>query len=220
LILINERSLVIDHLRLQTNSKNVKKVGVIHFYFDNHDAGNKTAEDVIRSFLKQIVYQMDDINVPKNLTLMFEHYNLKGISEEPTRDQLLSLLGECFDEFETVYICIDAFDECAEGERSMVLQGLQRLSSRKSRLFLTGRTYLLETLKTRGDHETQIWFRDASFQEIKAATSDIEIYLNEKIRAVSNADRLEKLRPRIVDAISSQSKGQYVHNFKNGSHFI
>jgi hypothetical protein len=190
----------------------VKKVGVIQFYFDDHEAHNQTADDVIRSFLKQIVYQMNNSDVPKRLGSMFDIQMEKGNSAEPTRDQFVSLLGECLDKFVVVYMCIDAFDECAEDERLKLLHGLQQLPSHKFRLFLTGRTYVLETPKMREDYETQIWLRDASFLEISATGSDIKTYLNEKLRTCANASHMEKTRPRIVDAISSQSNGQYILN--------
>jgi hypothetical protein len=153
---------------------------------------------------------MDDSDVLKRLFTMYDTQREKGKSAEPDRDQFIGLLGECFSKFATVYMCIDAFDECAEEERLKLLHGLQQLPSHKFRLFLTSRTYALETPVMREDHDTQIWLRDASRQEISATRADIETYLNERLLRDPNASRMEDIRPRIVAAISSQSNGQHV----------
>src|ERR1700685_2470840 len=68
----NGRSLVIDNLRPQTNIRNANKVGVIQFYFDDHDPNDQTADDVFRSFVKQIIYQMSDKEIPESLSQMYD----------------------------------------------------------------------------------------------------------------------------------------------------
>ena len=68
----NGRSLVIDNLRPQTNIRNANKVGVIQFYFDDHDPNDQTVDDVFRSFVKQIIYQMSDKGIPESLSQMYE----------------------------------------------------------------------------------------------------------------------------------------------------
>lgn len=207
------RSLVIDNLRPQTNSRNPKKVGVIQFYFDDHDPNFQTADDVVRSFVKQIVYQMSDNEVPEKLGNLYDTQIRQGKAAEPTTDQFVALLGECFDKFTMVYICIDAFDECVPEEGAKVLNGLQQLSCQKYRLFLTGRTHMLEDPKIRDNPETQIWLRDAEYQPIAATRPDIETYLNDHLHTTASTPYMDKIRPRIVEAISSQSNGQYVSYF-------
>lgn len=204
----NGRSLVIDNLRPLTNDRNLNKVGVIQFYFDDHDPNNQTADDVIRSFVKQIVYQMANRDFPELLENLFDTKVRLGMSAEPSRSQFIGLLGQCLERFTMVYLCIDAFDECDPDEGVKVLNALQQLPSHKYRLFLTGRTYLLETRQILCDHEISIWLRDASYQPISATRPDIEMYLNDQLQAATTWPHIDEIRPRIVEAISSQSNGQ------------
>lgn len=201
---------MIDNLRPQTNSLNSKKVGVLQFYFDNHDSNNQTPDDVIRSLLKQLVYQTSDNEFPQRLGELYDTQLRQGKSAEPNRDQFTGLLGDCMSNFTTVYICIDALDECTQDEAVKILKCLQQLPSRKCRLFITGRTYLLEVRNIRKDYETRIWLRDASYQAISATRTDIETYLNQRLQEdAESKPYMEKSRSRIVEAISLQSNGQY-----------
>ena len=149
-------------------------------------------------------------DMPRLLGSLFDAEMKNEKSAELIRDQFVSLLEECLDKFTMIYMCIDVLDECTEDERLKLLHGLQQLPSHKFRLFFTGRTYVLETPTIRDDREIKIWLRDVSFQEIRAARNDIEAYLNKELLTFPNTSRMEKIRPHIVDAISSQSNGQYV----------
>jgi hypothetical protein len=186
------------------------KIGVIQFYFDHRDPNNQTADDVIRSFIKQLVYQLKDGDIPKQLGILYDAQKAQGKVAEPSRSQFLGLLGEILLTFDMVYICIDAFDECLPEQGFEVLNGLQLLPPRRFRLFVTGRTYIFNTSKICGDGQTQIWLQDAIFLPISASRPDIEMYLHEQLQATGKGVRLEKIIPRIVEAISSQSEGQYI----------
>lgn len=70
--LTNSSFIVIDNLRPLTNTFNAKEIGIIQFYFDDGDPNNQTVDDVIRSFIKQLVYQLKDGDIPKQLELLFD----------------------------------------------------------------------------------------------------------------------------------------------------
>jgi hypothetical protein len=210
------RSIVIENLKLQTNSLNRKKIGVAFFYFDNHDPNDQEADDFVRSLLKQLVYQSKFCDLPDTLGKMYDRQISMGDSAEPTRDQFVSRLAECFAKFDTVFVVIDAFDECADNERPKILADLQRLSgmaAHKLRLFLTGRTHVFETPELRNDDQLQLWLRDASMQPIHASQDDIVLYLTTTLEKRAKGPEYEELRSRVVSEISSRADGQYGFSF-------
>lgn len=71
-----------------------------------------------------------------------------------------------------------------------------------------GRTYVFDTPKLCDDHETKIWLHDVIFLPISATRHDTEAYLHEGLQATGKGVRLEKIIPRIVEAISSKADGQ------------
>jgi hypothetical protein len=97
-----------------------------------------------------------DSEIPESLSQMYDNEENHGKAAAPTRAQFVDLLGQCLDRFNNVYICIDALDECDPDEALKILRGLQQLPSRKSRLLVTGRTYVFETPQIHRDRETQI----------------------------------------------------------------
>jgi hypothetical protein len=157
---------------------------------------------------------LKDAEVPRQLESFFSAQEAQGKSAEPSRSQFISLLGEFLEKFDMVYICIDAFDECIPEEGFNLLKCLQLLPSRRFRLFLTGRTYVFDTPKICGDHETQIWLHDSVSLPIRATRPDIEAYIHDQLQATGKGVKLEKITPRIVEAITSQSDGQYIASFK------
>src|SRR5271169_5629853 len=88
-IVLNRRSLVIDHLHPQTNSLNHVKTGVAHFYFDQNDRIHQKAVHVIRCLLKQLVFQLD--SVPNALESTYDLF-LQNDGQEPEKELFNVLL--------------------------------------------------------------------------------------------------------------------------------
>lgn len=78
-------------------------------------------------------------------------------------------------QFETVYICIDALDECEIGSRTQLLQFLKAIDSPSIRLFLTGR-YNVEAELT-----SVLSDFSSKTMSIIAAEEDIRTYLSQKL---------------------------------------
>ena len=167
------------------------------------------ADDVIRSLLKQLVYQMNFRDAPKALGKIYDLQRERGKSAEPETDAFIDLLVECLTKFCVVFILIDAFDECADEERLKVLADLQRLPLDKIRLFLTGRTHVLETRELRNDGQLQLWLKNASHQPILASNEDIGKYLTQELEQKAKGSQFENIRAQIVTKISQQANGQY-----------
>lgn len=172
--------------------------------------------------MKQLVYQSKFRDVPETLGKMYDRQREMGSSAEPTRDQLLARLAECFGKFDTVFVFVDAFDECPDEERPKILEDLQKLPARNLRLFLTGRTHVFETPELRDDDQLQLWLKDASRQPIHASQEDIVIYLTTTLEKRAKGPEYETLRNRVISEISSRADGQYEFRFfiTNYSRFL
>ena len=165
-------------------------------------------QDFLRSLLKQLVYQMESI--PDSIVRAYDRVVEKGRSGEPDRAGLVGLLADCFVKFSTVFVVLDAFDECADLERLKIATLLQQLPQPQLRLFMTGRQHAVEYQNYCEDDFMHRWLKRASTQEISAVQTDIEKYLTEELRtkATGSTEAAKLLRSRIVMEICSQAQGQ------------
>jgi hypothetical protein len=201
-------SILIDYLRRFTNSKNHEKIGLVYFYFDNHNPNYQTSDDFIRSILKQLLYH-ERLSFPKNFTNLYDAVTKQGKSAEPDTDKLVSILGECFRLFDKVFVAVDAFDECAEEMRPAVMSHLRKLPQTHLRLFLTGRNGVFDTRNLHDDEELQAWLSQTLTIPMKASDEDIFLYLTSELQ--KNAKSLDPaLKEQIISSIREQAAGQYV----------
>ena len=203
-LVLTMRSIVIDSLLPLTNTRNREKVGVIFFYFDRHDRDFQTADDLVRSCLQQLIYQV--AAVPSALEKAYDAVQSKGRSAEPDRERLVSLLAECLESFSSLFLLIDGFDECAYDERPKIISDLQQLPQSKLRLYLTGRTAVFDSRNLRNEKVVSRWLKE-NFLEIRSSQEDIQKYLRFELEKGA-ADFSPSLKDKIVDTISHQSQGQ------------
>ena len=200
-------SILVDYLRRFTNSRNREKIGLVYFYFDNNNPNDQTADDFVRSILKQLLYH-ERLSLPKSLTTLYDAVTKQGKTAEPDTDKLVSILGDCFKSFDKVFVLVDAFDECAEGVRPTIISHLRKLPQSLLRLFLTGRNGVFDTRNLHDDDGLQTWLSQTLTIQMKASDEDIYLYL---------ADELEKraktldagLKQDITNSIRAQAVGQY-----------
>jgi len=178
-----------------TNSRATKpfKPAVIHFYFDYNDEKSQTAEGVVRSFIKQLVYQLEFM--PPNLEAAYDRWIAKGI--HPTRDLFIDLFITCAKEFSDVYVFLDAYDECVKSERKSLIQFLQQLSQMGNVCtFITTRTHTLDDLTSLLENNKTL--------KIKATPEDVETYISEKLES----EKLKKeIKTKIVNSIRHAAAG-------------
>ena len=181
---------------------------MVQFYFDYSDRKNQELQDFLRSLLKQLVYQIGSI--PDSIVSAYDRVVEEGKSAEPDRLGLAGLLADCFVKFSTVFIVLDAFDECTDLERPKIASVLQQLPKSQLRLFMSGRQHAVDYQNYWEDDFMHHWLKGASTQEISAVQTDIEKYLTEELRtkATGSTEAAKLLRSRIVMEICSQAQGQ------------
>jgi len=138
------------------------------------------------------------------------------MSSQLTETIFLSLLIECVEQFSVVFLAIDAFDECAEDQRPIILKWLQSLFDTRLRIFLTSRPHIRDTPEfCESDDEFQRWLRESNPLEIIASQGDIRSYLQDKLKTVKRCN--EQLKNKIVTSISSKALGQYISHFSTSN---
>jgi hypothetical protein len=180
---LTNRAAAIDGLH---KTAQAPEIGVAYFYFDYRTQRRQRADDTTRTVLKQLIRQLKEL--PLDVDKAFNIWDKRGRKDQLTAAEILQLILAVSKEFSKgVFLIIDAFDECLEGEEQQKLIGhFQRLHGSGIRLLVTTRPHLKDDLEKA--------LPTALFLEISADESDVETHLRSKLRP-------HKLRPKLKDDI-------------------
>lgn len=111
-------STIIDEVKQWCQSSS--RSAVSYFYFSFSDPQKQKTSHLIRSLLRQFSDQYESF--PEFLATLY--HQCKDREQQPTPEHLLAALRRSIEDFDHVYIVIDALDECIEQERllSFVLE--------------------------------------------------------------------------------------------------
>jgi hypothetical protein len=170
-------------------------------YFNYESAERQKEDDVICCLLKQLLFQMQPFPRDFDLKLGYQQ-SAEQNRPRPGAKHFAELLETYSKQFDTVFILLDALDECLEGERSEIFARLQRFSECGIKIFVTSRTHLLEKL------ECGLKAVDSDVLEIAARVDDVERFLTERLNNQTEMLDVE-LKDKIVRTISTGVDGQY-----------
>lgn len=172
-------------------------------YFDYRDWGSQSLEDLVASLLRQVASQRSVL--PTSLVELYT--KLREQNRKPQiQDLELTLLHVCED-FDQVFISIDALDECDEAMRRKYflpfLATLQQTS--RIRLFVTSRPYA-EDIRKALDPVPQI--------NVQASDADLRKYLRRRIEDSDNADIIdEDFRQHLIETVARGAQNMYAYLF-------
>jgi hypothetical protein len=164
---------------------------------------------VIRSLIKQLVYQLDPI--PEQIVEAWEDSENRGTSS--TLKYFVDRFISCASQFSKVFLFLDAFDECLdETERKKVIEFLKKLPKCESTCYtyITTRPHLLPELEA---------LEEPIFLEIKARNDDIVQSLTKRLIS-SDPKASADNQKYLLELICPRAKGQYdslVYSFANKS---
>ena len=193
-------SLVIDRLR---DDHIGQKTAIGFVYFDYRDQGRQSLENTVASLLRQVVSQKSVLPIS-----LVELYTKLGKQKlKPQIQDLERILLHICQDFDQVFIPIDALDECDEAMRRKhflpFLAALQTIPS--IRLFVTSRPYPKDIRKAL-DPAPQI--------HVQASDADLRMYLRRKIEESGHADIIdEDFKQRLIDTVTRDAQGMYVNRF-------
>jgi len=122
---------VVDHLQFGASS--TEAIGYI--YFDYNDPKSFQTENLIRSLLKQLLFNLQ--SVPDGIENHHEECSKKGISADITilKQQLLLGLAK----FDRTFFLFDALDEISLEYSKEVMSLISDLRNARARIFCTSR---------------------------------------------------------------------------------
>ena len=112
-------SSIIEYLKAHCRRRT--ETAVVFFYFDFADGEKRDCGNMIRSLIRQLC--PPNVDVPQALTLLYSSCN--DGTTQPRLESLLSVLREIIQQFQEVYIVLDALDECGECEK--LLEVIERV---------------------------------------------------------------------------------------------
>ena len=160
-------SLVVDHLTEQLDSS----VGIAYLYCSFQSEDQNECGELLAGLLKQLAKGLSSLPEPVK-TLYNEHRENKQI--RPTMDDISKALQQVVPMYKTVFIIIDAVDECyaAKGNRSRFLSTIFKLQENtNTKLFATSRQI----------PDIEELFKDDLTVEIRAHHDDICKYLDSRM---------------------------------------
>jgi len=170
-------------------------VAIACVYFNHKE--NFTPVDILGSLIKHLVQRR--ARVPEEIHHLYNRHLQR--ETRPTFTELSEQLKTESRKFSTVFIVLDALDECSESQqtRAKVLSILRELQT--LRLIVTGRPHILDMTQT---------FEEAVRLDIRARDSDIEKYIDGQIEMETNLKKYKQddnLRKTIKDTIVSKANG-------------
>jgi hypothetical protein len=188
---------VIEYLRGQIEEQ--LKTVILLIYCDHADRNNQTGLAMIGALTKQLIWWAQSI--PTAVLDLFKRRSKeqKSIDEEDAKTIFSHLLGQ----FDKVYICIDALDECEPQSREQLLKFLlEAMISRSIRLFMTGRHSV--------EAEVMSALSDLSPKTISitATEEDIRIYLSQKLTSDRYPEAMnENFKTQVIEKLVEISQG-------------
>jgi hypothetical protein len=153
---------------------------------------------MIGFLIKQLVWWAQSIPTAAVDLFRRRSKEQKPMDEEDAK----TIFGHVLDQFDTIYICIDALDECEPESREQLLRFLKAVDSTSIRLFLTGRhSVKAEVTGTLSELSPKT-------MSITAAEEDIRIYLSQKLANDRYPEAMnEDFRNQIVERLVEVSQG-------------
>jgi hypothetical protein len=179
----------IDHLCRMAGSDNI---GVAYLFCDYKAQADQSALSLLAALLKQLVQSRTDIAAP--VTQMYDGHSKR--KSRPSLDEIFAALQSVCSNYPTVYIVVDALDECADrdGDRGRLIDKLCDLQARTDvRLLFTSRFVSEITQK----------FHSNPLLEVRASEEDVRRFVEGQMSRLPKYDEQLKvtIEDRIVEAV-------------------
>ncbi|KAK4443825.1 ankyrin repeat-containing domain protein [Podospora aff. communis PSN243] len=198
-------SAVVSHLR-DNVAKVMRDTAIAFLYCGDIKEGELTAHTLLLCLCAQLVRQSTTMT-PLLLKLHQEAGSQENGQQKtvtPDIDNIMLVIMALVGNFRRVYICVDALEKCPRaGERPMLLQKLQWMANRGTRLFLTSQTHSLLPGKCKCHDDIDQAFLDISQPlVIQARYTDIISSTRAYLDAIPEAEEvLDKAGCRPDDAV-------------------
>lgn len=190
--------MVVDFLRKHRTKTG--STGVAAIYCNFKERQSQTPENLLAAACVQLAY-----NLPGPLpTAMVNIYESNSrLKTRPTCTEGLRVLKDTVQSFGTVYLAIDALDECSEQVRDIFLTQMDALPENTRQLVTTRH---VDGIVNR--------YHDCPNIEIRATDVDLKKYITARIasnnRLMRHVREVPALEPAICEGVTSKADGMYV----------
>jgi len=191
-------AIAVDHL-LKTVRSNA--IGVSYIYCNYKAQAHQNTTTLLAAILKQLVRNRPSIADP--VTCLYDLHATDNT--RPSLDEIFSALQSVLTIYSTVYVVIDALDECPDkdGTRSQLLAKLRDLQ-RKTDLHLMATSRLIPDVVQE--------FNGMPMLEVRASDVDVQQFVAGQIyRLPKCIQRDNKLQGSVRDKIVEAVDGMYVN---------
>ena len=191
---------MIDNLCNQARGQNV---AVACFYFDFAAQKEQSPTSMLGALLKQVVSGLGE--VPENIVQDYEDQKKVIGGRGPLLSDIVEMLQTTSSKKRT-FICIDALDECAAGDRVKLLNSLDRIlqKSPDTRIFVTGRPHIRTEIGNRLS-------RRVTTILITPRRDDVIKYLHGRLAEDTTPDAMDgSLKADILEKIPDDISEMYV----------
>lgn len=183
------RSVIVNYLqRFFNTSDNV----AVAFIYCNYKTQH-TLSELIAAILKQIA--QDHLTASNEASLL----KYKRHKSYPMLEDLLTVLKIEMKTYSSVFIVIDALDECQDNTRGKLLGSLRALPG-NVKLLVTSRRLPSIAVDFQGDGHLPISAND----------NDMRTYIMDRIGSVKKMEKQPVLREEIVSRVLQKADGMYV----------
>lgn len=191
-------------------------VAIAYFYFDFGDAEKQRSDKMICSLIKQLHL----LSRKKSLRLEALFSSCNEGEKEPKLDDLMQVLKDLMQEFPSIYIILDALDECSD--QQVLLQNIEEIHT-----WRVPELHLLLTSRKLPEIKTALMKMTNSRSRVpipsEAVNIDIELYVRQRLQ---NDPRLERWRNRIKarneieETLKAKADGMLVCHIKPAGLFL
>jgi hypothetical protein len=181
-------AIAINHLCRTAGGDNI---GVAYLFCSYKAQADQSASNLFASLLKQLVQSRPNIAAP--VTHIYDYHSKR--ESKPSFDEILRILQSICSNYTTVYIVVDALDECVDtyGTRGRLIDKLRELQARPDvRLLFTSRFIPEITQK----------FQSSPMLEVRASEEDVRRFVVGHIPCLPNCiQRDEELKHAVQNKI-------------------
>jgi adenylylsulfate kinase-like enzyme len=173
---------------------------VIYFYFDFNDVEKQQHEKMMCSLITQLSLRCT--STPRVLAALFS--SCMNGERQPTSDTLLTTLQQMIQEFDEIFVILDALDECKE--RQELLEDINKIARWK-----IGKSHILATSRREKDIEESLdsLVNDQKKICIQSAlvNDDIRTYVQKRLQSDQNLKRWRN-KPEVQQEIETKLMGK------------
>jgi len=190
-------AIAIDHLFKRAQ---VEDIGVAYLFCNYKEQLEQTSTALLAIVLKQLIQNRPDAAGP--VTQIYQRHEKQ--KSKPSRDEIFGILQSVCLAYPTVYLVIDALDECTtqDGSRTQLVKGLRQLEAKTGiRLMFTSR-FIPEVTEE---------FQSEPTLELRASDQDVRRYLAGQLSHLPRCVQREpQLAHEVQHHIAEAVDGMYV----------